>query len=139
MNIRPATKEDLPVCEHLFRVQELQFIGGDYANESFLEQFLDDNYFLVAEEERTIIGCVYGEPLKAEGVVLWMVAVSEEQRGKGIGKRLVKAFEHNCYEQGKEWMYLLGLDTEQHEKLYTSLGFTGGKKLVEYLKEPLEQ
>lgn len=135
MSIRHATSEDLPLCEELCAVPELEFVGGGYATFEHLEHFLEDGYFLVDEEQGELRGLVFGEPLRANGAVLWMVAVREEHRGKGIGKALVQAYEEHCRGQGRQWMFLLGLDTDKHQRLYTTLGFNGGKRLVEYVKD----
>ena len=92
--IRPATKEDLPACEQIGQIKEFKNPYEEYANDAkFMENYLDENFFLVAEDDDEIIGYIIGEELKGKGVMIWYVTVKEKMRGKGVGKKLLLEFE----------------------------------------------
>ncbi|MFA6304922.1 MAG: GNAT family N-acetyltransferase [Patescibacteria group bacterium] len=106
MNIRPATKEDLKQCEAIFNLRELYTASGHNLTAEFVVNYLNEKYFLVAEDEGQIVGAIYGEPLKAGGVVIWVLAVLSDKRGQGIGSALLMALEENTRSDGRKWLYL---------------------------------
>ena len=58
MYIRPATKDDMANIELLFRLPELVIATGEYLSEDILINYLDDKFFLVAEENGSIIAAI---------------------------------------------------------------------------------
>jgi GNAT superfamily N-acetyltransferase len=109
MLIRRGTREDSEECMRLYELDNEKYweisdfrISADHA----------DVIFLVAEENSRIVGYVLGfvNPTKREQAMLVETRVHKEERGRGIGTKLVDAF---CRE-----------------------AFTGGSKAVDALIEP---
>ncbi len=136
MIIRGATEKDLPCCESLLKLPEFEFYEGGYPDAGFLKNYLEKDYFLVAEEDEKIIGCIIGEPLKANGVIIWYFVIDRKLRGGGIGKMLISAFEKKANENGKEWILLqCPLDSEDSKNFYRKRRYNEGKPMVEFEKE----
>lgn len=104
MNIRPATTKDLGQLETLFSLPELALPTKKYMSAELLSHYLDNNFFLVAEESDTIIGAIFGEKLKYDGMMLWDFAVSNDYQRKGVGKALLVQFEENTRNAGITWI-----------------------------------
>lgn len=89
MIIRNATFEDL---KSIHEIETLSFNDGSYPL-FVLRQFFDisEDYFLVAEEERELLGYVLGN-LSTKDDQGWILSlgVRPEARGKQIGKALTK-------------------------------------------------
>ena len=134
MKIRAAQKSDLKQCEKIFHIPELRESNGEYLNAKFFSYYLDKKYFLVAEKNKTIIGAIFGEPLKGNGVILWSFAVKEKYRGKGIGKALLAKFEHNAKQDGRRWISIYSANNEKTLKFYTNSHYYKGNVNVQLLK-----
>jgi len=106
LSIRAAIKKDLIRCEELFKLPEFFTPNGEYIKAKWLIEYLDESYFLVAEEEDKIIGALYGEVLKGKGVILWLLAVEQEYRKLGVGTAVLKQFENNAANNGSRWVIL---------------------------------
>jgi ribosomal protein S18 acetylase RimI-like enzyme len=136
MLIRKAGKKDLIQCENLVRIPEMRLATGGFFDRFFLEKYLDENYFLVAEDEGSVVGLIFGEPVKANGAIIWMIAVDEKIRGKGIGSRLLKAFEKKVKKIGIQWIVLYGYQKNPKVlKFYRKHKFCEGVKNVEFVKD----
>ena len=70
--------------------------GGEYLSADFIANYINDEYFLVALLDDKIIGAVYGEELKGNGVLLWLLAIDPNFSHQGIGTQLLYSFEQNC-------------------------------------------
>jgi len=106
MIIRSANKRDLEDCEKLLRIEEFKWPEGNYPYKKYLERYIDKKYFLVAEEKRKVIGCIFGERLKGNLAILWYFAVDKNYRARGIGTKLLREFEKNCKRDGERWIIL---------------------------------
>ncbi len=106
MSIRPAIKNDLAACEKLALIPEFVTTEGNYVDKKSLENYLDPNYFLVAENDNQIIGFAVGEPLKGKGFMLLYITIKKGMQGRGIGKKLLKELENRCREQSIRWIEL---------------------------------
>ncbi|WP_425639483.1 GNAT family N-acetyltransferase [Algoriphagus yeomjeoni] len=54
-----------------------------------------------------------------------LIAVSEDHQGQGLGKKLVKAAEYKCYQEGAKEMLIPTQESNTPAcKLYESLGYT---------------
>ena len=135
INIRPCKKNDLKQCEDIFNLPELSDTTGDKLSAKYLENFLDEKYFLVAEEGQ-ILGAIYGEPIKTEGIILWSVAVLDSYRGKGIGHGLLEAFEKNAVADNKKWIILHApAEKEVTINFYKKHNYVMGKNFTEFAKD----
>lgn len=135
MNIRPAKIEDLDQCHKLISVPELICPDGDYLSKEFLKNYLDEDYFFVAEKDGEIIGTIHGESMKGEVVMLWMIAVDESVRGEGIGNLLIEFFEKKMRGLGKKYVVLYGTaSNEKTLKFYINRGYDRGSNVVEFVK-----
>lgn len=96
MIIRKATPKDLKQCEEISQIPELELdYYGNRPNVKYLKQFLDQ-LFLVAIENNKVVGYIMGEKNKSKFIFLNLIAVDKKQRGKGIGKLLLKEFENRA-------------------------------------------
>ena len=134
MKIRAAQKSDLKECEKIFHIPEMKESDGEYLDAKFLSYYLDKKYFLVAEEDNTIIGAIFGEPLKGKGIIVWDFVVKKKYRGNGIGKALLAKIEHNAKQDGLEWIMLYSTNNKQTLEFYTNSHYNKGTKYVEFLK-----
>ena len=55
MIIRDATKKDLLACKKLLNIPEFEFPNEGYPDIPYLKDYLEKDFFLVAEEENKII------------------------------------------------------------------------------------
>jgi len=135
MLIRPAEKIDLKECERLLRIEEFKWPEGNYPYKNYLKQYLDKDYFLVAEENGKIVGCLFGEPLKGKLAILWYFAVDKKFRNKGIGTKLLSRFEANCKKDGDRWIILYTYSLSKKSlKFYKKRRYHLGNKFVEIEK-----
>ena len=133
--IRPAARKDLSACEKLGKIREFRMPTGNYFKIPYLKYYLNKNLFLVAEKNNSIIGLLIAEPIQAKGALLWFFTVKKSDRGKGIGKKLIKEFERNCGKLGIEWIILHApLENKLTGKFYKKAGYAKGKNLVEFEK-----
>ncbi len=99
MNIRKANKEDVNDCIDINRRDDEQ-----YWQPVDLENSVEDEHaiFLVAEEERNIIGYIIGfiVPTKRTEVMIHVTRVDIPERKKGAGKKLVDAFCEEAFRRG---------------------------------------
>jgi amino-acid N-acetyltransferase len=110
MRIRNATSADLSSVESLLSGSDLPLDG------------VRDNFsnFVVAEDEGTIAGAIGFEQFGSLAL-LRSAVVAPEQRGSGIGQRLVEQLLLRAEEAGVEELYLL---TTTAERYFPRFGFT---------------
>lgn len=136
ITIRPATQSDLVRAEYLFNEPELLLASGKPMPVEYLEVYLDDRCFLVAEDKDEVIGVIFGEYLKGGGVFLWYLIVDKKYRGRGVGTQLLLQFEQKAKANGRAWMILYApLHNEKTKHFYKKHHFTQGKDHAEFTKE----
>ncbi|MFC1720942.1 GNAT family N-acetyltransferase [Patescibacteria group bacterium] len=135
MQIRSATKSDMKDVEKIFKLPELSTATGEYLSAETLSKYMDEKYFLVAEDEGNIIGAMFGERLKNDGAMLWEFAVEESARGKGIGSALLDVFEKNMISESRRWVILYApVKNPKTINFYEKHKYSKGKLHVEFLK-----
>ncbi len=110
MQIRNATKADLSAVESLLSANNLPLDG---VPENF-------SSFVVAEDRGVITGAIGLEKFGSVAL-LRSAVVSPDNRGSGIGSRLVEQILERAEESGIEELYLL---TTTAEKYFPRFGFT---------------
>lgn len=139
IKIRPANKKDLPMCEKLYALPELACAAcadGHNFSAKEMEDYIDDDFFLVAEDNNQVIGSIFGEKLKANGVMLWLFAVDKKYKGTGVGTNLLSAFEDSCKKHNVTWIILHTLAKNKETKLfYKNRGFNLGETYIEGVKK----
>ncbi len=110
MRLRNATSKDLAAVESLLSASDLPLDG------------VRDNFssFVVAEDDGEIAGAIGLEKFGSVAL-LRSAVVSPENRGSGIGSRLVERLLKRADEEGIEDLYLL---TTTAEKYFPRFGFT---------------
>jgi len=136
MKYRSCTTADITQCVKLFDLPELVTANGVGVNAPYLVKFINEKYFLVAEDKGKIVGALYGEKLKAGGTMMWALAVDSNYQGKGIGTKLMKMFEKNARLDKRKWIVLhASTKTERTVNFYRKLGYDIGNKYVECAKD----
>lgn len=134
--VRPAFPSDLDACVSLVSVPELVLTTGDYMTSDYMCKYLNENFFLVAEEDEEIIGMLFSEPIKDSGCLVWAIAVAKNRRGQGIGSMLLIELQKRIVRLGLNWIILYGFaDSEAALAFYQSNGFRKGIRCVEFVKE----
>jgi predicted N-acetyltransferase YhbS len=95
-----------------FRGAEEFFVDGDRVDVESVLKFLGTGRFLLAESERTLLGCVYVEPrprndTTPERAYLGLLAVDPARQHFGLGSVLMEAAENYCRELGAGFMDIL--------------------------------
>ena len=136
MIIRLAKLADCDACVKLSQIEELRVADGTYLTKNYFEANIDeDELFFVAENNGTIIGYILGELLKGNGALLNLLAVSQSQRGEGIGKKLVAQFEAQCKIKEIKWILLYATAfNEKTVAFYNKLEYVRGKSHIDFLK-----
>jgi len=135
MKIRPAKTKDLEEIVKVGQIKEFRGIIDSYFHADFIKNYLHKDFFLVLEKEKKIIGFLIAEPVKANGALLWYIAIIKEERGRGGGKKLLKEFEKRCKKNKVEWIILYCPTKSQATKLfYKKQGYTKHIQLLEYEK-----
>jgi ribosomal protein S18 acetylase RimI-like enzyme len=121
--IRPVENRDL---EDLVELEENSFSGDRMSRRRFQHWVKASNrVFLVVESDRKVVA--YGLVFLHKGTRLarlYSIAVSGTMRGKGIGKMLLLALEHEASEKGRFTMRLeVAKGNEGAIGLYESLGY----------------
>ncbi len=136
MIIRPALKRDLIECGKLGDIPEFELPGGGHIDKKFMENYLDKNFFLVAQENSKIIGYIVGEPLKGGGVIVWYMTIKKGNQGKGFGKKLLSEFEKRCRQNGRNYIELYGpLSNKKTLGFYEKMKYVRGRTFFEFVKE----
>lgn len=134
MKIRDVTEEDLSLCQTLLRIPEFTLADGSYPDVCFLKKYLEPDYFLAAEQNGEIVGCIVGERLKANYTVVWYLAVREDQRGNGLGKGLLAEYERRAKLNGLEWVFLQAPLTFSETVEWYRRCYSEGRPLIEFTK-----
>lgn len=102
MQIRQAVPADAPAIAALvnraFRVEAF-FVLGERTSRAEVERMFARGSFLLAEDDGTLVGCVFVEPNGERGY-FGLLAVDPGRQGRGIGGRLVDVAEEHCRSAG---------------------------------------
>lgn len=96
--IRKSSKKDVPGCIRLSKLDNQSYWKSTDFKKSIINK---DVTFLVAEENKKIVGYILGfiVPTKRTESLIHETKVDKNERGKGIGTKLVNAF---CEENFKK-------------------------------------
>jgi N-acetylglutamate synthase-like GNAT family acetyltransferase len=103
VRFRNAEQSDLPAVEKLLVANNLPVDG---VKENF-------SSFVVAEHEEAIVGAI-GLELFDSAALLRSAVVSPEQRGTGVGRRLVEQILELAERAGVDQVYLLTMTAEDY-------------------------
>jgi GNAT superfamily N-acetyltransferase len=96
-----------------------------------------DGAFLIAYLDDAAVGCGAVRRLDSATAELKRMYVSPSERGKGIGRELVKALEREAYQLGATSVVLeTGTRLVPAIKLYESMGYSRIPLFGEYLSSP---
>ena len=92
--------------------------------------------FYVYESNNKIIGFLLSEKMVGNGILLWMIGITDEYLNKGIGVKLYLYFENECKKLGIEWIITYGyMNNYKIEQLLFKGNFhSNGNNYREYLK-----
>ncbi len=135
LKIRKAMLKDCKACFDLSKSRELLTPQGTPVPlEAFKTIVKAGQILLVAEADKRIEGFAFGE--KTTSIcILWLLAVKKESRSKGIGTKLLKAFEADGKKR-KAFAVVLYAPTFNKKtlKFYRNNGYTKGKNFTEFGK-----
>jgi hypothetical protein len=86
VRIRDATESDLNECGNLSQIEELKTPEGDYPNYRYLKEFLDKGLFLVAEDNKKIIGYYCRRNIKWKCSILKLFGYKSNSKRKRCWK-----------------------------------------------------
>jgi phosphoglycolate phosphatase len=133
LTVRETKREDLKELSLLFKELMGMECDEEKMNQTFRHIQNDESYILlVAEEESKIVGTLMGiicydlvgacEPF----LVIENVVVKEDQRGKGVGKALLREIEKRAkVEKVNYSMLLSGVNREAAHHFYERNGYKG--------------
>ena len=132
MRVRRATMEDLP---GILRTEDLCF-GAQRFNPRVIRSLLlrDDSFVLVAVEKGVVVGAAMGMFSRFQDLGrIASVAVLVEYRGKGIGRKLLKASEAELRKIG---VTRFALEVSVHNSaavdMYKSSGYSVKATIIDY-------
>lgn len=132
--IRYAKAKDLQRCAALSRIEELQTPEGDYPSAGYLKAFLGKGLFLVAEENKKVLGYIAGEALNGKTAYLNCLAVDAKERGKGIGTMLLAAFKKRARNKARMIFVFAPKSNQRSMRFYKKNGLVKGKEYVFFSK-----
>ncbi|HTT23750.1 MAG TPA: GNAT family N-acetyltransferase [Candidatus Sulfotelmatobacter sp.] len=97
------------VINAAFRKAESYIIDRNRVDLEFVGSLLAKGKFLVAEEEGTIVGCVYLE-LRGDRAYLGLLSVDPERQKAGIGSKIMREAEQRCATSGCRFVDLRVID-----------------------------
>jgi predicted N-acetyltransferase YhbS len=94
------------VINTAFKIVEEFFVDGNRISRAEVRQHMETGFFLVAETENRITGCVYLEP-RGERAYLGLLSVDPTIQQGGLGSQLMTAGEDFCRARGARFMDIL--------------------------------
>ena len=141
MKIRKANVNDCVACSRMSKVKELANAEGWTPSTHYLKAFIKNNQiFLVAQEEKKVIGYAVGESITGKGVLLHYIVIKSEYRGKNIGSALLQDFEREAAKRGNKWALLYAAAFNKKTcAFYEKKNYKKGSESFEFVKYPLKQ
>ncbi len=127
IRIREASDGDVEELTRLinaaFVVEQVVF-DGDRVDDLGVRAYMSGGTFLVAEDSRGVVGCVYIET-RDNRSYLGLLSVQPARQGSGIGRQLVTTAESLARESGSRVMDLrvISARAEQLLPFYRRLGY----------------
>jgi ribosomal protein S18 acetylase RimI-like enzyme len=130
MNIRQFEAEDLPKIHAFFDQmgsESIKFFNTNDVNRKFAVKYLTEkNKSIIrwlAEQNGLMIGYVFLWDI--DTTLPWLgIAVHDDYKGQGIGKRLIEHANHWAEQNGKGGVILItAKDNERGQKLYEAMGY----------------
>jgi len=136
IRIENARREDLKECVKIMHIPELQLTEGTYIDEKLLQKLLCKDFFLVARDEKSIVGCLVSEPIiSGAWAYIWFFAVRKDLRGNGIGKMLLSDFEKRMKRRKKGGIFFTApTESRKAVQFYKKANYIPGKKVIEMVK-----
>ncbi|MBI5355944.1 MAG: GNAT family N-acetyltransferase [Candidatus Aenigmarchaeota archaeon] len=136
IRVRKVVFNDCKACRKLSNTKELLTSAGTVVPASWFRAFVKGKGIFLVAEEGNIIGYVMGERVTGIVSLLWMMAVDKRNRGKGIGKALLAAFEKESKKRGGKVVVLYApLFNPKTLKFYRKSGYLQGIKMAEFSKK----
>ncbi|MBW4026639.1 MAG: GNAT family N-acetyltransferase [Acidobacteria bacterium] len=125
-DFRFADVNDVPVLTALinraFAVEKF-FKVGERTDEAELASLLEAGRMLVAEEDGSVIGCVYVK-IEGERGYIGLLSVDPTRQRTGLGTRLISAAEEFCRESGCHFADITVVNLrEELPGIYQKLGY----------------
>lgn len=134
--IRNATEKDCQDCFELSKVPELLSPTGDSVPVFWFQAILKEKQILiVAEENKKVVGFIMGERLAGNVAIAHLMTVAETHRGKGIGRKLMEAFDAEC--RKRKMIVTIAYGNKKSPKILKMLeknGFYLGAEVIECVK-----
>lgn len=132
LEIAPISKEDISYL-HLLEVNIFSIPWSEQAFSEFLEN--ENNFGLVAKKNGKIVGYITGSSVLGEAEI-YNIAVTLEERGKGIGRLLLLEFEDRL--TPKEIVLEVRKSNEGAIRLYEKLGYKTISERKNFYENPRE-
>jgi len=128
-NIRKAVLEDIDHIDDIYNQAIYEkYKTADLAplsKEKRLEWFKEHSNeypIYIAEVEKTVVGYVYISPYRQGRMALKQTVevsfyIDKDYRGKGIGKKLLKYIELECYNLGIKTIFAIVIDNNNSSKI----------------------
>jgi ribosomal protein S18 acetylase RimI-like enzyme len=121
--------EHLKDCEEALQNSELgrRYFSREYSAQKALQEgFAKDEIYVAVNSNNLCIGFLW---FIAEGAFhafpyLHIIAVKDEYRSQGIGKKLLKFFEDVCFEEVSKVFLVVADFNPDAKRLYESIGYT---------------
>jgi len=124
MLIRKCEKEDI---EKILEIEQKSF-EYPYSREIF-EDYISNEFFLLAEEDSKIIGYILAERREEDGVIV-SIAVSPDNRLQGIGTSLMEAIQKKM--KVRRFFLIVRESNRGAQIFYDNLGFSKITKIDNY-------
>jgi len=126
ISMRNATQSDAGAIAHLVNTAflvERFFIERDRTNPATVRDLLEKGKFLLAEDELSLVGCVYVE-LRGKRGYFGMLSIDPSRQRMGVGRQLVAAAEQYFRDAGCKFsdMMIVNVRTDLHT-LYHRWGY----------------
>jgi N-acetylglutamate synthase-like GNAT family acetyltransferase len=135
MIIRQAREEDIETCFNLQKSKEFKIPQGGYSNKKFFRENIGNDYFLVVEDNKKIIGFLLASPVKANGAIIFYLVVDNSFRSKGIGTKFLKKFELICKKNNIKWIVAYSANNKDTLNFYKKNKYGIGTTNIEVAKD----